>query len=263
MAVRDLDAASERFAQMGFALTPRGYHTVGSENHCAMFATGYLELLTVRTPHPVTAHFARFLERGDGAAAMAVATDDAQALHRDWRAAGVPVEAPIEFSRPVRTAHGEALARFRITQVDAAFTPACLVFACEHLTPGLVYPPNLPMHPNGATGLAAVTVSIAAAQAEPLADRYARVLAASSATSGGAKRSILCGDVNVQLDDTVPEVKSPTLSYVSALTFSVRSLDGLEHALRRGGIEATRSGDTISVDSAIAHGVTLRFAERS
>jgi 4-hydroxyphenylpyruvate dioxygenase-like putative hemolysin len=265
IAVRDLDAASEHFTQMGFALTPRGYHSVGSENHCAMFDNDYLELLTVRTPHPVTAYFSRFLSHGDGAAAMVVATDDAHALHRDWSAAGVPVEAPLDFSRPVRTAHGDALARFRITEVDTAYTPGGLVFACEHLTPDLVYSPNLPMHPNGVTGLAAVTVSIPSAQLEAVAARYTRILAASAAGAtafGETQRSIRCGGVDVKLDDTMSDVDLSAAPYVSALTFAVRSLDELAHALRRGGVAATRSGDTISVDGEIAHGVTLRFAQR-
>ncbi|MGG1948919.1 VOC family protein [Trinickia sp. NRRL B-1857] len=262
IAVRDLDAASEHFTRMGFALTPRGYHTVGSENHCAMFANGYLELLAVRTPHPVTAYFSRFLDHGDGAAAMVVATDNAQALHRDWRAAGVPVAEPFDFSRPVQTARGDALARFRITQVDTAYTPGGLVFACEHLTPELVYSPDETMHPNGATGLAAVTVSVASAQLEAVADRYARVLAASTATSGEAERSIRCGDVDVQLDDTASEAKPGTAPYVSALTFAVRSLDALTNTLHRNGVATKRSGDTLSVDGAIVHGVTLRFAQR-
>ena len=40
-----LDAAASAFAALGFQLTPRGYHTLGSANHLAMFATDYLELL--------------------------------------------------------------------------------------------------------------------------------------------------------------------------------------------------------------------------
>src|SRR5215472_6536698 len=41
----EIDRAAQRFAELGFRLTPRGRHTVGSENHLAVFATDYLELL--------------------------------------------------------------------------------------------------------------------------------------------------------------------------------------------------------------------------
>jgi len=40
-----IDEAAQCFAALGFQLTPRGHHTLGSSNHLAMFATDYLELL--------------------------------------------------------------------------------------------------------------------------------------------------------------------------------------------------------------------------
>ena len=44
--VRDrVDEAMRCFQSLGFQLTPRGRHTLGSVNHLAMFATDYLELL--------------------------------------------------------------------------------------------------------------------------------------------------------------------------------------------------------------------------
>ena len=42
---REMDAAETAFADLGFTLTPRGYHTLGSINALAMFGTDYLELL--------------------------------------------------------------------------------------------------------------------------------------------------------------------------------------------------------------------------
>ncbi|HEX2152260.1 MAG TPA: VOC family protein, partial [Stellaceae bacterium] len=44
--VRDrMDDAARIFAALGFTLTPRGHHTLGSMNHLMMFGTDYLELL--------------------------------------------------------------------------------------------------------------------------------------------------------------------------------------------------------------------------
>src|ERR1700741_4594046 len=40
-----LDESVDMFTRLGFSLTPRGYHSMGSANHLAMFATDYLELL--------------------------------------------------------------------------------------------------------------------------------------------------------------------------------------------------------------------------
>jgi hypothetical protein len=43
----DIDEAAKIFGQLGFTLTPKGYHTLGSVNHLAMFDTNYLELIGV------------------------------------------------------------------------------------------------------------------------------------------------------------------------------------------------------------------------
>jgi hypothetical protein len=39
------DTTAELFAALGFSLTPRGYHSLGSINHLIMFAGHYLELI--------------------------------------------------------------------------------------------------------------------------------------------------------------------------------------------------------------------------
>ena len=45
--VDDLDRASDDFAAMGLRLSPRGRHTIGTENRCVMFGFDYIELLWV------------------------------------------------------------------------------------------------------------------------------------------------------------------------------------------------------------------------
>ncbi|MFP6747559.1 MAG: VOC family protein, partial [Alphaproteobacteria bacterium] len=41
----DMDRAEGLFRDLGFTLTPRGYHSLGSINHLMMFATDYMELI--------------------------------------------------------------------------------------------------------------------------------------------------------------------------------------------------------------------------
>jgi len=43
----DIDEAARLFGQLGFTVTAKGYHTLGSVNHLAMFDTNYLELIGV------------------------------------------------------------------------------------------------------------------------------------------------------------------------------------------------------------------------
>ena len=63
--VRDLDKAQQAYARMGFTLTPRGFHTLGSQNHCLMFGGDYVELLAVPRQHPAMQYFSDFLAKAD------------------------------------------------------------------------------------------------------------------------------------------------------------------------------------------------------
>ena len=38
----DMDHAADVYRRLGFTLTERGYHSLGSMNHLAMFGTDYL-----------------------------------------------------------------------------------------------------------------------------------------------------------------------------------------------------------------------------
>ena len=156
IAVRDLDRAQETYARLGFTLTPRGFHTLGSANHCIMFGNDYVELLALPVEHPAMRYYAEFLSRGEGLAAVALASTDADAAYAEFAADGIEADAPLDFSRPVRLAEGERDAAFRIVQLPPAQTPGCRSFVCQHRTRELVWRPEYQSHALGAIGLAAV-----------------------------------------------------------------------------------------------------------
>ena len=145
VAVRDLDAAATGFRQIGFTLTPRGDHSIGSHNHCIMFGSTYIELLAAPKPHPWLDYYRAFLRSGDGLAAIALRTQDADAAYEALRAAGVAAGEPMDLSRPV----DGGLARFRLVQIEGVAN----VFVCQHLTPELVWRPEWQRHANGAAEL--------------------------------------------------------------------------------------------------------------
>jgi hypothetical protein len=158
---------------MGFTLTPRGFHTLGSQNHCLMFGDDYVELLAVPKPHPAMQYFTDFLEKGEGLGAIALATDDAGGLHASLAADGIAADAPLDFSRPVE---GLGEARFRIVQLPSDASPGCRMFACQHFTREVVWRPEYQRHANGAKEIAAVAV--VAEDSEAAAVSYGKLLAA-------------------------------------------------------------------------------------
>jgi len=146
IAVRDLDAAAADFNKLGFTLTPRGHHSIGSQNHCIMLGTTYLELLVAPVAHPWLDYYRSF---GEGLAAIALSTDDADATYAQLKARGA--RPPIELSRPVEG----GVAKFRLVQMDGA--PQ--LFFVQHLTRHLVWRSEWQKHANGAGELVHVSLS--------------------------------------------------------------------------------------------------------
>lgn len=138
--MRDLDAAAASFAAFGFTLTPRGRHSIGSENHCIMFGSTYIELLSAPVAHPWLDYYRGF---GEGLAAIALATEDADATYLALRPKGA--RKPMDLARPVEG----GVARFRLVQVEGA--PQ--VFFVQHLTRELVWRAEWQRHANGAAEL--------------------------------------------------------------------------------------------------------------
>lgn len=170
---RDLERAHETYARMGFTLTPTGYHTLGSQNHCIMFGRDYLELMAVPRPHPALQYFTDFLAKGEGLAAVALATDNANAAHASLGKAGIAADPPLDFSRPVRLADGTHDAAFRIVQLPVAQTPGCRMFLCQHFTRNVVWRPEYQRHAVGALEIAAIAV--VAEETHATAARYAAI----------------------------------------------------------------------------------------
>ena len=50
----NMDEAYQLFSELGFRLTPRGYHSLGSINHSMVFNNDYLELIGTPRGKPVT-----------------------------------------------------------------------------------------------------------------------------------------------------------------------------------------------------------------
>jgi len=263
--VRDLDRARDSYARLGFTLTPRGHHTLGSQNHCIMFGRDYIELMALPRPHAALQYFSDFLARGEGLGAVALASADANGAHAELTAAGIAADPPLDFSRPVELADGSRDASFRIVQLPAAQTPGCRTFVCQHFTPEVVWRPEFQSHPVGATGIAALAV--VAEDPVAAAASYARLFDArpqridegllvqtGSAPIAFGSRSKL----GHRLDGVELPLRPRPL--VAALFIRVADRARAAQALRRSAVRpvALRDG-SFAVSAADAHGVALVF----
>lgn len=263
--VHDLERARSTYARMGFTLTPRGHHSIGSQNHCIMFGADYLELLAVPRPHPANQYFSDFLLGGDGLAAIALACDDAHAAHAAFQGAGIDAAAPLDFSRPVQIGAETRDARFRIMQLQLAQTPGCRTFVCQHFTRDLVWQPESQSHALGATGLAAVAVMVE--DPEGSARGYAALF---GVTPQHIEEGLLVetGTAPIalatrwKLGHRLHGVALPLRPrpLVAALFIRVADRARAARALRRGGFSPLALADgSYALGADQAHGVTLVF----
>ena len=157
--VRDrIDEAAQAFIRLGFVLSPRGHHTLGSMNHLMMFGTDYLELLGFGDGGAARPELAPFPVGLNG---LVFKTADADAVYAHARGAALPILPVQSFSRPVELDGVRHDARFRTTRLDPTRIAMGRVYFCEHLTPELVWRPEWQSHPNGARSISRIVVATA------------------------------------------------------------------------------------------------------
>ena len=265
IAVRDLDSTQDAFKRMGFTLTPRGHHTLGSENHCVMFAHDYLELLMVPQRSAGREYYYDFARIGDGLAAVALKTDNARGAFGELTAAAFAPSDPVDFSRPVQLAEGTKSASFRITQLGLEQTPGGQVFLCQHFTRDVVWRPEYQTHANTATGLAAL--AIVSADVGAAAAAYARLFDVKARTIDGGLL-IDSGDTPIAVVSEAALAKKLPGVWISArhqpclaaLFIRVADRNAAERALRSGGLHPARMPDgSVALGATEAHGVAIVF----
>ncbi|MEE7501902.1 VOC family protein [Methylobacterium mesophilicum] len=213
--LRRMDEAEDLFAALGFRLTPRGHHSLGSINHLMMTAGPYLELVGVPETGPQRQDV---LDSPFGLNGLVVASRDADATHARLAALGLAAGPPVAFSRPVTVDGREEAARFRTVRVPAHLFPAGRLYHCEHLTPDLVWRPEWLDHPNGFSGIDALTIESTTPEAD--AALYAAVCGA-PAEGADTGWTIRLGDSRIAI------VPGPDARF-AALALRFRDLDALE-----------------------------------
>jgi hypothetical protein len=261
--VRDrMDEAARTFAALGFTLTPRGYHTLGSMNHLMMFATDYLELLGFGDGGIARPELAPFPIGLNG---LVFKTDDADAVHAHAQGAGLPILPVQSFSRPVELEGARQDAKFRTTRLDPTKIAMGRVYFCEHLTPELVWRPEWQSHANGAYDI--TRVLIATDHPRRSASLFSTLFGA-DAVSEEAGRCFITTDaapvelatpaaVAAEFGETAPDAAGRR-EYLVGIELKVESIAATIERLR--GTAGVRvEGSRVVVPAAAAFNTTLAF----
>ncbi len=261
-----LDEALETYRRLGFTMTPRGYHTLGSMNHLAIFGTEYLELIAAQ---PANTGRPEIMASPLGLNGLVFGTDDSAAVYAALDQAGVPAEPPLQFSRPVELPDGAHDATFRIVRLKQAAPPAGVqhggrLYFCHHFNRELVWRDEWRHHANGVIGV--IRAVIAARDPAGLGDLFARMFGPDAVRRSAAGCTLLLGlsQFDVITPDALAAQFGPAApsaegrdTFMAALTLRTRSLDQSAAAFQIPGVQ--RHADRIVIPATSAFGVTLEF----
>jgi hypothetical protein len=266
--VRDrMDEAAAQYRRLGFFLTERGHHTLGSINHLAIFDTDYFELIGYERDAPNVR--VDIKQAPLGLNGLVFRMEGAEALHAVLEAQGVPVEDPVAFSRPVELPEGPADARFKVIRLLRDAAPGGRIYFCEHFTPELVWRDAWRRHPNGVFAIARfVFVATDPARTAQVLERMFGAQAVADIPggrvldAGGPRVELLTPpEFARQFGDAVPDAAGRDV-FMAALTLRTRSLKAVDEVLERGGIRALRRDPRhLLVGPADAFNTTLEFVE--
>ena len=176
----DMDRAAATMSQLGFTLTPRGYHSLGSINHLMMFEHDYLELIGL--PSGTDKLRKDVLESPRGLNGLVFKVNDADASRQTLSDSGLTMLEPQSFSRPVTIGGVEHLARFRTVRAAPDMFEAGRVYYCQHYTPELVWYRPWMSHPNAVRGLRELVIVTENAEVE--VPRYSKAAQSSPERQG-------------------------------------------------------------------------------
>jgi hypothetical protein len=261
-----LDEAVDRYRALGFALTERGHHTLGSSNQLAIFGSNYLELLG--------------FERGNehkrpelheiplGLSGLAFRVTESADLHLRLRALGLDASDPSDFSRPVELPDGTHQARFRTVRLSKEEAPYGRVFFCHHFTPELVWRAQWQQHPNGVTDVAGLT--IASNTPDQTADLYRRMFGSQAvrqvasdayAYEAGRVRMRVVGWPRAQAEYGELAAPADGQPRMVALDLLTRDLGAARAVLEASAIPFKSQTGAVSIAARDCAGVALKFIE--
>lgn len=185
----DMERAAALMSKLGFTLTPRGYHSLGSINHLMMFEQDYVELIGL----PLGTDKIRkdLLESPRGLNGLVFKVGDIDSCQRALGDAGLAALEPQSFSRPVTIDGVERLARFRTVRTAPNLFDAGRVYYCQHYTPELVWHRPWMAHPNGVRVLKELVVVTSNAEAD--VPSYAKAAQSAPERQGDDWRIVLPG----------------------------------------------------------------------
>jgi hypothetical protein len=275
-AVRDLDAAGELYAGLGFTVGARNRHPWGTHNRIVQFPKSFVELLEIAEPEKIVPFEPRvfsfgafnrdFLKRNEGLSMLVLEGRNPGGEAEEFRAAGIGDYEVFHFEREGRDPQGAPVkVAFTLSFATDPKAPEIGFFTCHHHHPESFWSPALQNHRNTAQAIAGV------------------VLVADNPSDHHIFLSAFVGERELQSSSTGISVKTPREEIqvmdpaalrahfgteppkssggarLAALRFAVRDLVTTASVLKAVGISAQAHMGRLVVGPPAAMGATLVF----
>jgi Glyoxalase-like domain len=262
----ELDEAAAAYRALGFYLTPRGHHSLGSSNNLAIFKNNYLELLGYepgkKQQRPEQWHDPK------GLSGIVWRCADPARAQQNAAHAGVKPEAPLDFVRPVETGAGTFDAAFTVLHLPKVGFDYGRTFFCHHKTPELVYRPEWQTHPNGVQNISEfifcgenprVALGLFEGLFGPgLLKEIPGGYAFDAAEARVVALSPQAARQRYGADAPLPEAGK---TQMIGLSFQTASIAQAEAALKAGSVAFTAANGCLRVAPSRTFGVVIEFAE--
>ncbi|TRL37558.1 VOC family protein [Rhizobium straminoryzae] len=184
IAVRDLDAAVERFRALGFTFAPQSRHPWGTSTCIAIMDRSLIELVSIYDETLLDSYaagdfrFGRFvhdhLREREGIALTALNSDAAETDTALVIARGITCQGTIAFGRDVNRPDGTPDRTSTTLKIlGSPEMPRLSNFICQQHRPDLIYVPQWSTHRNGAMSYSQLTIMAEKAHQHAVRERLA------------------------------------------------------------------------------------------
>ena len=275
-AVRDLDAAGDVYARLGFRVGARNRHPWGTHNRLVQFPGCFVEIVTFAEPEKLgtdgfstlfAAYNRDFAGAHEGLSLIMLESHDAAADHAAFAQAGISASPVMHFEREGTRPDGSLVrVGFSLAFAEDRSAPEIHFATCQQHYPENFWNPEFQRHDNGAAGIAeAVVVSRC-----PEAHREMLLAFTGAEESAGTKKAYSIalprGRITMMTPNRfealygVPAPEPGTGARIAALRFDVGDPSATQALMERAHVPAKRSGDTLIIPPDSASGATLLFS---
>jgi catechol 2,3-dioxygenase-like lactoylglutathione lyase family enzyme len=274
-AVRDLDAAADLYARLGFLVGARNRHPWGTHNRLVQLPGFFIELLTVAEPDRLgddgfSQHFGvfnqKFLQEREGLSMLLLESADPAQDAAELSHATIAAAESLHFEREGKRPDGSAVTvGFTLTFAHDVKSPEVGFAVCHHHAPENFW--NIAFHDHANTARA---IAGAVLVADNPSDHHLFLSALVGErelleTSSGLTVATPRGEVQIMSPEAFGShfgVTGPNISHgarLAALRIGVREMDAVTATLHSGKVPFQSHRGRVIVGRKTAHGATLIF----